>query len=115
MGILVQIYRPHGHAGSSLSDAAEWLCVTNIDGPFTPSANKPGFCLIAHHHYRNVPMLVPSDMQPFVDLRGPMAGSNVACGMDSDWNDAVRRITGNPKNTGLCMVSIYDHFEEVLA
>jgi hypothetical protein len=92
MGILVQIYRPHGHAGMSLSDAAEWLCVTNIAGPFTPSENKPGFRLIEHDYYPRIPMLVPSDMQPFAGLGGPMAGSNVACGMGRDWDEAVRRI-----------------------
>lgn len=114
MGMIVYVYRTaEGDASNGgVSARHNTLTVVNVDGPFTPTENRPAAYLttgpLGH------PILVPADevngtyaprKTGFSEV-GPMFGGNIADTSDARWNRAVRKIAGVSGP-----VHIHDRFE----
>ena len=95
MGILVTVYRAADRSDCSNNGATarhSSLTITNVDGPFEPSADAPAARLVAG----NVPgtcKIVPDEIPAGT---WSMFGGNYAGTSDSRFCSAVRDFGGNP-------------------
>lgn len=107
MGMLVSVYRAAGRGdctNSGASSSADFLCVVNVEGPYEPSADMPGFELV---HRGDMPVLVPY-MVPYNGISntkrvGPMFGGNYAASSDSRFREATAPFYG--------ALPIFDRYE----
>ena len=93
MGLLVSIYRDIDgmdctNGGVSSRDI-KGLCITNIDGPFTPDPQYPAAKLVKHEYFHgNTVVIVPEE----VEGRWTMMGGNLARSSDSRFSRAIEEL-----------------------
>tara|TARA_B110000240_G_scaffold169408_1_gene192342 strand:+ start:57 stop:389 length:333 start_codon:yes stop_codon:yes gene_type:complete len=92
MGLLVSVYKSGGTDctnGGITSTDIKGLCVTNIDGPFTPSEDYPAAILVVRHFgFGSVLSIVPEE-----NFKGQhMFGGNYASSSDSRFGEAAREM-----------------------
>lgn len=92
MGLLVSVYKSGGTDctnGGITSTDIKGLCVTNIDGPFTPSEDYPAAVLVVRHFgFGSVLSIVPEE-----NFNGQhMFGGNYASTSDSRFGEAAREM-----------------------
>lgn len=103
MGMLVSVYRAAGRGdctNGGASGSADFLCVVNVEGPYEPSAEMPGFELIRRG---SMPVLVPYNGISSTRSVGPMFGGNYAASSDSRFREATAPYYG--------ALPIFDRFE----
>lgn len=105
MGLTVSVYRDNGmNCTNGASATYDRLLVTNVDGPFNPTDDRPTY-IISTNGFGN-PILIPEN-QP-KGMIGPMFGGNYAACCDSRFNAKVREIAGHDFYGAL---PIHDRFE----
>lgn len=104
MGLIVNVYRTEGYdcTNNGVSKFANRLTLTNVDGPFEPTAAAPAAKLVKTR-FGNV-VIVPDAVAD----KWTMFGGNIAHTSDSRFDEAVRALTGYPHGFA---VNIHDRVE----
>lgn len=107
MGMIVSVFRCHlGDCSNNGASARhDQLTVTNIEGPFEPTPERPAAKLVRHRTMPGHCYIVPDE----VGGRWSMFGGNYAATSDSRFHEAVRALVGT---TGGFAVGIHDRVEE---
>ena len=110
MGLLVSVYKSGGTDctnGGITSTDIKGLCVTNIDGPFTPSEDYPAAILVVRHFgFGSVLSIVPEE-----NFKGQhMFGGNYASTSDSRFGEAGRNMLEQPE-AFIGAIPIHDRYE----
>lgn len=113
MGLNVSVYRfPLGDCTlDGISSKAKDLCLVNVDGPSSPSADQPAAMLVKGNMpgmVKIVPALLDDKQRYSQDPRWVMMGGNYAATSDSRFHRAVEAITGHPSYGA---VPIHDRIE----
>jgi len=107
MGLHVTILREADGddcSNGGLSAFASSLTITNIDGPFEPSAGAPAAML--KQGPRDTVIIVPA-VKPG-GMIGPMAGGAYVASSDSRFSEALRRLGQTNSHVA---IPIHDRFE----
>lgn len=106
MGLCVYVYR-HGMSDCTNNGASaryDQLTVTNIEGPFEPTPDRPAAKLVRHPTMKGHCYIVPDEVAD----RWHMMGGNYAATSDSRFHQAVRDLVGI---SGSFAVGIHDRVE----
>ena len=111
MGLIVSIYRDIDGVdctnGGVSSRDIKGLCVTNVDGPFTPNEQYPAAKLVKNeYNHGNTVVVVPEE----VEGRWTMMGGNLARTSDSRFSRAVEELLEVKSFYG--GIPIHDRVEE---
>lgn len=107
MGMIAYIYRAAESwdcTNGGMSSRVNYMCLTNVPGPFNPSHTHPAAQLLPGH-VSNSARIVFDD--PESRGREPMFGGNYAATSDSRFSEAVKKLTG----ANISIVPIHDRFE----
>lgn len=95
MGMIVSFYRSNGAdcTNGGVSAKFDKAVVTNVEGPFEPSADMPA--LILESHVKGCLRLVPKALREREPGWVVMAGGNFAATSDSRFSQACERLLGH--------------------
>jgi hypothetical protein len=113
MGLIVEIYRGSYNSSANVFKSVSELVITNIEGPFEPSAQRPAAIM----EKGNLGTIIISPDMAFAQDNGItkfdlnkgliMYGGTYASTSDSRFHDKVRALGG----TGHVAIPIHDFFE----
>lgn len=91
MGMIVSIYRHASRdcTNGGVSSKVNGLCLTNVDGPFTPNDEYPAARL--ESHYSGILRIVPEAKSAGT---GPMFGGNFAATSDDRFSRKCEQLSG---------------------
>lgn len=106
MGLRAHIYKHEGRdfSNGGISEHADEVTITNIDGPFEPSDDAPAVLLVSGNLPRTAKIVPVGAPEGVV---GPMAGGTYVSTSDSRFAEAVQGYTGSYQN----VVALHDRYE----
>jgi hypothetical protein len=96
MGLLVNVYKNCGMERRDIPRQANYLCLVNVDGPFSPNPEAPAAMLLPDGPGRVMimPAVLCENGEYIKDPRNCIMGGNYAAFSDSRFHEAVKAIIG---------------------
>lgn len=114
MGLIIEVFRAseqYDCTNKGISSVAHYICLVNVEGPFTPNSQTPAAMLVkgnGHGLVKIVPAVWREIGEYVPTNRWCMMGGNYGSTSDARFHRAVEAITGHPSYGA---VPIHDRIE----